>query len=148
MDTRDTMLQIIPLAIRRIAEFEITTTLDSLIRHVVGLDSLEACSDLELFALVRALYAYDAFLDVRATTPKGQKVVQLMMVTTREILDLTEKELDVLLFQFGYFSEPRGLAYAAEAGLLDGWLRILRLWEVSQFPGIDNLTAAQARQVR
>ncbi len=148
MDARDTMLQIIPLAMRRTAEFGITVTLDSLIHHVVGQDSLEACTDIELFALVRALYAYEAFADLKVTTPKGEKVVQLMAVTTRDILDLTERELNWLLYRFSYFSESRGLACTAEAGPLDAWLRMMRLWEASQFPGVDNLAASQARQVR
>lgn len=148
MDTRDTMLQIIPLAMQRTAEFGITVTLDSLIHYVVGQDSLEACTDLELFALVRALYAYEAFVDLKVTTPKGEKVVQLVAVTTRDILDLTERELNWLLYQFAYCAEPRGLACAAEAGLLDAWLRMMCLWEASKFPGVDNLTAHQVRQVR
>ena len=148
MDTRDTMLQIIPLAMRRTAEFGITVTLDALIHHVAGQDSLEACSDLELFALVRALYAYEAFVDLKAMTPKGEKVVQLMTVTTRDILDLTERELNWLLYRFAYFTESKGLACAAEAGLLDAWLRMMRLWEASQFPGVDNVSAGQARQAR
>ena len=148
MDTRDTMLQIIPLAMQRTAEFGIMVTLDSLIHYVVGQDSLEACTDLELFALVRALYAYEAFVDLKVTTPKGEKVVQLVAVTTRDILDLTERELNWLLYQFAYCAEPRGLACAAEAGLLDAWLRMMCLWEASKFPGVDNLTAHQVRQVR
>ncbi len=148
MDTRSTMMQIIPLAMHRVAELGITVTLDSLIYHVAGQDSLEACTDLELFALVRALNAYEAFRGVKATTPKNEKVVQLMTVTTRDILDLTDKELDWLLFRFGYFAEPRGLACAVEAGLLDAWLRLLRLWDASRFPGVDNLTASPARQAR
>lgn len=148
MDTRETMLQIIPPAMRRIAEHGRSVILDDLLHHVVGKDRLEACTDLELFALVRAINAYEAFQDVKATTPKGEKVVQLMTVTTRDILDLTEREMDWLLYQVEYFSEPRGLACAAEAGLLDAWLRLLRLWEASKFPGIDNLSARQARQVR
>ncbi len=148
MDTRETMLQLIPLAMKRVAELGRSVILDDLLENVVGKDSLEVCTDLELFALIRAINVYEVFQDVKATTPKGEKVVQLMAVTTGDILDLTERELDWLLYRFEYFSEPRGLACAAEAGLLDAWLRMLRLWEASKFPGIDNLTAAQARQVR
>ena len=90
----------------------------------------------------------EAFVDLKVTTPKGEKVVQLVAVTTRDILELTERELNWLLYQFAYCAEPRGLACAAEAGLLDAWLRMMCLWEASKFPGVDNLTAHQARQVR
>lgn len=148
METRETMLQLIPVAMKRAGQLGIRTTLETLICHVVGQDSLEACSDLELFALVRAIYAYEAFADLKVATPKGEKVVQLMAVTLRDILDLTARELSWLLYRFEYFSEPRALACAAEAGLLDAWLRMMRLWEASQFPGVDNLSASQARQVR
>lgn len=148
MEARETMLQLIPLGMKRAGQLGITTTLESLVSHVTGKDTLSACTDLELFALVRALYAYEAFEDLRAVTPQSRNVLQMMMVTTRDILKLNPSEMRWLIYRFAYFTEVRGLACAAEAGLLDAWLRMLRLWEASQFTGIDNLAAEQARQVR
>lgn len=148
MNARDTMLQIIPLGMARLAEQGRSVTLASLIYHVAGQDSLESCTDLELFALVRALHGYDAFVDVKTTAATGPNVVQIMTVSAREMLQLNNQDAGWLFYRFEYFSEPRAMACAAEAGLLDAWLRMLRLWEASRFPGIDNLSASQARQVR
>lgn len=148
MSARETMLQIIPLGMARLAEQGRSVTLDSLIYHVAGQDSLQRCTDLELFALVRALHGYGAFVDVKATAPTGQNVVQIMMVSACEMLQLNNQEAGWLFYRFEYFAEPRALACADEAGLLDALLRLLRLWEASKFPGIDNLSASQARRVR
>lgn len=148
MNARDTMLQIIPLGMARLAEQGRSVTLASLVYHVAGQDSLERCTDLELFALVRALHGYNAFVDVKTTAATGPNVVQITTVSAREMLQLNNQEPGWLFYRFEYFSEPRALACADQAGLLEVWLRLLRLWEASKFPGVDNLSASQARQVR
>ena len=148
MNARDTMLEIIPLGMARLSERGFSVTLDSLIYHVAGQDSLENCTDLELFALVRALHGHDAFVDVKATASTGPNVVQIMTVSARDMLQLNNQDAGWLFYRLEYFSEPRALACADKAGLLEAWLRMLRLWEASKFPGVDNLSASQARQVR
>jgi hypothetical protein len=148
MDTRETMLQLIPLAMKRIHHGGRTLTLETVVEYVADRDSLSACSDEELFAVVRALHAYDAFEDVRVVPARDNKVVQMELVSTQRILDLDSDELSWLLFAFAYCCERKGLQRAMESGLLPTWLRMLRLWEASQFPGVDNLSASQARQAR
>lgn len=148
MSARETMLQIIPLGMMRLSERGFSVTLDSLVYHVAGQGSLESCTDLELFAMVRALHGYEAFADVKTTAPTGHNVVQIMTVSAREMLQLNNQDAGWLFYRFEYFAEPRALACADEAGLLDALLRLLRLWEASKFPGVDNLSASQARRVR
>lgn len=148
MEPRTTLLQLIPLAMKRIHHGGRTMTLETVVDYVADQDSLAACSDEELFAVVRVLHVYDAFADVRVIPARDDKVVQMALMTTQGILELDSDELSWLLFAFANCCEGKGLQRAVESGLLAAWLRMLRLWDASLFSGIDNLTAAQARQAR
>ncbi|MBN9694646.1 MAG: hypothetical protein J0L85_02470 [Zoogloea sp.] len=148
METRMTLMQLIPLAMKRIHHGGRTMTLETVLEYVTDRDSLEECSDEELFAVLRTLHGYDAFNDVRVVPARDDKVVQMELVSTQRILDLDSDELRWLLFAFAYCCERKGLQRAMESGLLATWLRMLRLWEASQFPGVDNLSASQVRQAR
>lgn len=148
MDTRETMLQLIPLAMKRIHHEGRTVTLEAILDYVADRDCLDSCTDEELFAVVRALNSYDAFADVRVVQARADKVVHMAPATTQGILDLDSNGLRWLLLGFTYHCERKGLQCSMEEGLLAAWLRMLRLWDASLFPGVDNLTAAQARQAR
>lgn len=137
MEPRTTLLQLIPLAMKRIHHGGRTMTLETVVEYVADRDSLAACTDEELFAVVRALHVYDAFADVRVAPARDDKVVQMALMTTQGILDLDSDALSRLLFGFACYCERKGLQRAVESGLLATWLRMLRLWEASLFPGID-----------
>lgn len=148
MSARGMMLEIIRLGMDRLGQERGWDDASWMPRALLGKDELDECGDTELFALIRALHAYGALEDVRAVTNRDAKVVMMGMVTVAQILDIDERQRRGLDSLVSCASDQHGLKLATDRGWLDAWLRILRLWDASRFPGVDNLAPYQARYVK